>query len=1003
MSGVIYPINNKEYTAEDVEIFNCTRTSGVHSVLDFDLSLSGNVLTVGKGLAWIKNADFKGKAVAFTEPETITLDSADSTLDRYDVVAVRYDATKKEPELVVIKGTASENPVIPKRNTESYLYELFLYSILRKAGESTASFENVTDLRENKNYCGIMEDSVTSAVAPVYETLFEYKSGENSVLKVGDTVDFDYSKYQFFIATIDGAFSENDIILTPTEDKTGQNKFTCLIGSNVISTLTGSSQATFYLRAQIKINEVSVTTGHTVQIVQRSNTADFNLENIDNSYITKLVGVTKQPKGYVAVDDIYNPESHNAQSGEAVKQAIDEALENFHVEIPDNIETTDNKVNVIDEKSTETQYPNAKIVYLGFQDLQAQLTELKEYIDILDNSEILDSGKCGENLTWTLRSSGVLRISGVGKSYDYCKGILIGKTREEIEAQVEAGTIPADYAFQEGKTYDDEHGQYVSPWYKYRSEVDFDGYTTEEAYNKENPNGWKYNKILIDPGITYIGDWMFYRVSGPAKLVIPESVTKIGRWGIRYSPTLTTIVLPNSLKEIEYRGLSRNEVVTSITFGNKLTAIGDYGLSMNHTIETIELPETVTSIGINQFEGDTELKKVRLAHITSIPSRTFVSLTNLKDVIIPEEVTTIGEYAFYKCTSLESINIPASVTTIDPNAFYLCEKLHDVYIDSQAIADLIENKYSCAYLIANARRVYLKGGVTSTFFETEWKYIETINGYKRFDSYEFIEPDENTVETGKAGASVYYTVGKTDVENEYTLSLEGSGALNSYAYTTVPWYQYKDNIVSVSVGSGVTNIPTNCFREHPNLRTAVVSCETIPNNMFYKCSALEIVDLTGVKTIGDYAFFTTGLKEIVIPDGVTTIGKHAFGSTASTSVTIGKDVVSIGANAFNLNNPSLFVPEVNAIQTIELNAFASTRGQEGVLNLPSIVTIGDTAFRTVENYTSINIGSNITSIGANAFTSNKNATITINKAEADITIGEGAFTMTPAEKLIFVS
>ena len=73
MSGVIYPINNKEYTAEDVEIFNCTRTSGVYSVLDFDLSLSGNVLTVGKGLAWIKNADFKGKAVAFTESETITL------------------------------------------------------------------------------------------------------------------------------------------------------------------------------------------------------------------------------------------------------------------------------------------------------------------------------------------------------------------------------------------------------------------------------------------------------------------------------------------------------------------------------------------------------------------------------------------------------------------------------------------------------------------------------------------------------------------------------------------------------------------------------------------------------------------------------------------------------------------------------------------------------------------------------------------------------------------
>ena len=61
MSGLIYPLNNKEYTAEDVEIFNCTRTSGVYSVLDFDYTLSGYSITIGKGLAWIKNSDFSGK------------------------------------------------------------------------------------------------------------------------------------------------------------------------------------------------------------------------------------------------------------------------------------------------------------------------------------------------------------------------------------------------------------------------------------------------------------------------------------------------------------------------------------------------------------------------------------------------------------------------------------------------------------------------------------------------------------------------------------------------------------------------------------------------------------------------------------------------------------------------------------------------------------------------------------------------------------------------------
>ena len=182
MSGVIYPINNKEYTAEDVEIFNCTRTNGVYSVLDFDCVLNGSMLTVDKGLAWIKNGDFKGKAIAFKEPIELVLEPADADFDRYDVVAIRYDATKTEPELVIISGESAEEPVMPEVSRETYLYELFLYAILRKAGEKSPDFENIEDLRKNDKYCGIMRDSVTSMVAPVYETITE------EVLNVGDKI-----------------------------------------------------------------------------------------------------------------------------------------------------------------------------------------------------------------------------------------------------------------------------------------------------------------------------------------------------------------------------------------------------------------------------------------------------------------------------------------------------------------------------------------------------------------------------------------------------------------------------------------------------------------------------------------------------------------------------------------------------------------------------------------------------------------------------------------------
>lgn len=315
MGGVIYPINDKKYTAEDVEIFNCTRTSGVYTVLDFDFTLSGNTMTIGKGLAWIKNADFSGKAIAFKEPQTLIFDSADSELDRYDVVAIRYDATKKEPEIVIVKGGVSETPTLPTRKTESYMYELFLYSVLRKAGEGSISADNITDLRANEVYCGLMRDSVTSAVAPIYETLFDSDT-EGSNKYEGDTIDFDYDKYEFFIAEVGTTVGDCQIILPKAQGSSGLG-IGILSGTNFY--FVESSGNSIYFRCQINL-ELGANSGHKIALLKYSFTPDFESEQ--RAHLTKLVGVTERPEGYVKVDSMFNAKSQNAQSGEAVAQAI---------------------------------------------------------------------------------------------------------------------------------------------------------------------------------------------------------------------------------------------------------------------------------------------------------------------------------------------------------------------------------------------------------------------------------------------------------------------------------------------------------------------------------------------------------------------------------------------------------------------------------------------------------------------------------------------------------
>ena len=52
---------------------------------------------------------------------------------------------------------------------------------------------------------------------------------------------------------------------------------------------------------------------------------------------------------------------------------------------------------------------------------------------------------------------------------------------------------------------------------------------------------------------------------------------------------------------------------------------------------------------------------------------------DIKDFVIPDDVTSIGTDAFSKCGGLQSITIPGSVTTISRDAFSWCVGLTDVY------------------------------------------------------------------------------------------------------------------------------------------------------------------------------------------------------------------------------------------------------------------------------------------------------------------------------------
>ncbi len=337
------------------------------------------------------------------------------------------------------------------------------------------------------------------------------------------------------------------------------------------------------------------------------------------------------------------------------------------------------------------------------------------------NVNLLDYGKCGDNLVWGLFEDGLLKISGTGRSYDYCKGLFGDKaTKQEIEAYQSNYVGKTDVTsmshyergFEEGKQYDHENEQYVVPWYKYRQETDFVEYTSKSVYDRDNPNGWTYNRIEVEEGITYIGNWFFYRVCGPTELVLPNTVEEIGCWSIRYSPTLKKLTLPNSLKKIDKRGCSRLETLEEIKTGTGLIEIGDYAFAQNSIINSLTINSNVEKMGTYSFGYNPCLERVEFTALKRIQQVQFVDCKKLKTVVFSDDLEIIDQLAFVNL-NIETINIPINVRDIGTSAFHGCKNLSEVYIDSPIVASGLKYSTSFGAIASNTTNIYLNANINT--------------------------------------------------------------------------------------------------------------------------------------------------------------------------------------------------------------------------------------------------------------------------------------------------
>ena len=122
--------------------------SGIFSTEDFFVSANNSMqVTVGAGNAFVKGAFFPS-----SEEKTLNIDSSAGTYDRYDAIAIEFNASERKVILKVVKGGTDSRYPVPTR-TES-VYQLFLAVVKISKGATTLTQNDISDLRNDNQYCG---------------------------------------------------------------------------------------------------------------------------------------------------------------------------------------------------------------------------------------------------------------------------------------------------------------------------------------------------------------------------------------------------------------------------------------------------------------------------------------------------------------------------------------------------------------------------------------------------------------------------------------------------------------------------------------------------------------------------------------------------------------------------------------------------------------------------------------------------------------------------------
>lgn len=545
-------------------------------------------------------------------------------------------------------------------------------------------------------------------------------------------------------------------------------------------------------------------------------------------------------------------------------------------------------------------------------------------------TEIVDSGTCGENLTWTFDSDGTLTISGTGdmEEYytsefpwtsvrEYIKKVIIEDGVENIPAHPFSGCTALVSITLADSVYFNTSGVFTEC-----------SSLIEINVTDENNSG--YHSV---DGVLYAdfanGHMLVCYPAGKQEnqFAVPDFVTIIEWNAFENCKALQKVIIPSSVNIIENYAFQNCSSLHTVEFGkdSKLSSIGEAAFENCTALTEISIPDSVSLFWHDTFRNTAYFNEESNWEdgVLYIGKHLLAAKQDISGAYSVKEGTkTIAPYAFYGCQNLTDVTIPDSILSIGVFAFqdtaiynnadnwidgclYIDDHLIEYYYrgDSFSIKDGTKSIAMYALVSLEEETVVIPSSVTaiscyafghssfsSLVFE-ENSHLTHIGRYAFADCSSLTQlnlPD--CVKTIDCEAFVYCT-SLTSVRIPPSMKQIGSEAFDGCTSLSAVYIEDIDAWCNIYFPDIITSPVYVCLEngeysslflnDEPVTDIVITSSKgnAINDVALFCCMSLTKASIrSGITRIGKYAFFcNTALNCVEISKDVTVIDDHAFG------------------------------------------------------------------------------------------------------------------------------